>query len=252
MPSLTLTKITKSFDQQPVLDEIGLFLELGNSLALVGHNGVGKTTLIRIIAGQLLPDKGKMVFDQAPFGEQGWPESIRFRLGVSLGISMLPPELTPYEFLSFVGQLYRLNTSEWKERRDSLLDFLLSQKDHHKLLRKLSSGNQMKIAVAAAYLPNPDLVLLDEPFSNLDAVGTQQVVELIQGRKRQAVTIISSHNLVILPEICDHIGILHECQWAYLGNMGEFLSEGKEQLSKHLLEILQPQKDKKSKLTWQG
>ncbi len=251
MATLSLRTISKTYGKQRILDAIDLHLESGSSLALVGPNGAGKTTLLRLMAGQLLPDEGSMTFDQVLMGRKGWPEHIRRRIGLSLGLETLPNDLTPFEFLSFIGQLYRLPSAQWRERRDSLLTYLLDPKDHHKLLYQLSSGNQMKVAVAAAYLPNPDLVLLDEPFNGLDLIGAQQVMELIRGRQHQAITLISSHNLAVIPDLCDKVGILYRQKWAYLGETYEFRNEGGKQLSEQLLNVLQPEKTDLGKLSWQ-
>ncbi|MEM7656481.1 MAG: ABC transporter ATP-binding protein [Bacteroidota bacterium] len=243
--------LSQSFGQQIVLKGLSFSLTQGQCFALVGQNGVGKTTLLRIISGQMLPDTGHLQIGEATFGKHGWKDSLRREIGVAMGTRMLPPELSPYDFLSFIGQLFEVPKAEWQARRDQLLDWLLPPTDHHKLLRNLSSGNRMKVAVAAAYLPNPSLVLLDEPFNNLDLVGIQQVKALIQGRKAHAITIISSHQLEVLPEVCDQLGILHQGEWAYLGEMTAFQAEGKQLLSKHLLQVLQPQPLQTDALTWQ-
>lgn len=211
MSVLELQGITKSFRhgfwgvRTPVLRGVDLSLEAGEVYGFLGHNGAGKSTTMKAILGLIRPDAGTVKI----FGEAGASTRTRARIGY-LGEEVgLYPQITGPEMLVLVGRLFRLPRATARERADELIDRVGLGERRRLKIRHYSKGMRQRLGIATALVNDPDLLLLDEPYSGLDPVGRKQLRELLIDLKRRGKTIMmSSHIVPDVEAVCDRVGIL--------------------------------------------
>lgn len=197
---INLKKVSKSFDENDVLKDVSLDIGSGEIFGLIGKNGVGKTTLLSIIAG--LTDvtngqcciNGKIISRKTPYEKVGYlPDVPNFFDFMTAG-----------EFIDFLLQ----KVDGFKEKRDKLLQ--LAGIDKKTIIKTMSRGTRQRLGLAATLVNNPDVILLDEPSSALDPLGRYEMSETLLKLKKQGKTIIlSTHILTDLERICDKVGFLH-------------------------------------------
>lgn len=215
---LEVRDLHKSFGSKAVLKGIHFTAESGKALGLLGRNGAGKTTAIRIIMQVLLADSGEVLLD----GERLNTDQVR--------IGYLPEERGLYpkkpilEQLIYFGQLRGMSASAARKSAAELLERLGMQEYMGKKSRlmTLSKGNQQKIQLAAALITDPDIVILDEPFSGLDPVNAMLLEEIVRERIRKGnVVLFSSHQMNYIEEFCDQIAILSSGEITLSGGIRE-------------------------------
>jgi ABC-2 type transport system ATP-binding protein len=221
---LSVSSVYKSFKNKPILDNVSLQVKPGEIYGLIGVNGVGKTTLIKIILNLLNPDKGEMEF----FGvNANLPESRK-------NIAYLPEKFYPSpflkgkEFLSLSLSYYgkSLDINEAKSKAEAL-DLDPGVLDH--MIGKYSKGMGQKLGLLAIFLAKAPLLLLDEPMSGLDPSARIRLKGLLKEYKEQGNTVFfSSHILADIEEICDRMAVMHQGRLIYEGNSSAFLKEYKE------------------------
>ncbi len=211
---LKLRGISKSFGQNLVLDEIDLTVRGGMALGLLGRNGAGKTTTIRIIMQVFPPDSGTVSVDGRPVAASG------VRFGYLPEERGLYPKKRVIDQLVYLGTLRGLTSKLAMESASRLLRRLEMSEYTDKKLEVLSKCNQQKIQLIAALVADPEIVILDEPFSGLDPVNAMLlkdvVKELIGGGKT---VIFSSHQMNYVEEFCEEIAILHAGKIAVGGSI---------------------------------
>lgn len=203
-----LNKIIKKYGAKKALDIPAWLLEDGEVVGLVGSNGAGKTTFLRILLDLLESNDGHVRMDGRDVGQDA---SWRARTGSFLDRSFLIEYLTIPEYLEFVGTTFGLSKREISERLEPFESFLpLSRIDQNRLIRDLSTGNAKKVGILAALFIQPEFVVLDEPFANLDPPSQirlkQILVEMAADPARSM--IISSHDLGHVTEVCPRITLL--------------------------------------------
>lgn len=209
---ITVNQLSKRFGQFMALNIDHLELQPGQSVALAGNNGAGKTTFFRLILDLLEPTSGEVRINQQNVkGSDHWKASTASFLDEGFLIDYL----TPDEFFAFVARVYNVPKAEIKprlERFEPLFNGEILGK--RKYIRDLSKGNQKKVGIAAAMLARPDLVLLDEPFANLDPSTCYRLIKLInQFRQEWGTTFfISSHDLNHVVEVCERMLIMDKGQ----------------------------------------
>lgn len=201
MPALRFDDVSKSFDGRPVLDGLNVSIEPGQIVGLIGDNGAGKTTFLRLAAGILAPTAGRVVV----FGAED-PLMIRRRLGASLERPGHYDELTVSENLRFFYSFY----AGANEPLDDIVRACLEQFQlaavGDRAVGRLSTGNRQRLAIARALHPWADLVLLDEPLESLDPIArTQAKQHLLSSKAEGRTLIVSSHTLSDLAQICDRL-----------------------------------------------
>jgi len=204
--------VWKYYGDFPALREIGLAVEPGSCLALLGRNGAGKTTLLRIIAGFSKAAKGRVSI----YGRDARDIETRRRVGVlGHGISVYE-ELSAFENLRLFGRLYGIpdpgkTAMEWLERTG-----LARVRDG--LVREFSRGMRQRLAIGRAFLHNPQVLLLDEPFTALDdrAIAVLQTV-LREALARECTIVLSTHQLREALELATHVALLTRGKLAYHG-----------------------------------
>ncbi len=203
---LTTDGLTKCYGEFE-LSIPDLTIEPGTTLGLVGNNGAGKTTFLRLVLDLIRADAGHVQLggdDVA--GTFDW----KTRTGSYLGPSFLIDFLTPDEYWHFVGQTYDLSEATVNERLSAFHDFYVDEPigETTKYIRDLSTGNKNKAGLVAALLPQPDLLVFDEPFASLDPRSQIQLKELLQARRGDATMLVSSHDLGHVTDVSDRIAIL--------------------------------------------
>jgi ABC-2 type transport system ATP-binding protein len=219
-----LTKIYKDFwgrDKVRALDDLSLTIHRGEVFGLLGPNGSGKSTTIKLLLGLIFPSKGSASILGEPVGSTVINEKIGF----------LPEESYLYRFLNgeetlwFYGRLFKIPRRELKKRVPALLDTVgLDAKARKRKLREYSKGMARRIGLAQALINNPELVLLDEPTTGLDPIGTREMKDLILSLKNQGKTVIlCSHLLADVQDVCDRITILFKGKMQTLGQVKDLL-----------------------------
>ena len=181
----------------------------GTVFGLVGNNGAGKTTFLRLVLDLIRADAGTVQLDGEVVADTfDW----KTRTGSYLGPSFLIDFLTPDEYWHFVGQTYDLDEATVNERLQAFTDFYVDEPigDTTKYIRDLSTGNKNKAGLIAALLPEPDLLVFDEPFASLDPRSQIQLKEILQERRGEATMLISSHDLGHVTDVSDRIAILED------------------------------------------
>src|SRR6266576_4859500 len=219
-----LTKTYTDFWGRPkvkALDDLNLTIHRGEVFGLLGPNGSGKSTAIKLLLGLIFPTRGNATILGQPIGSTVVNEKIGF----------LPEESYLYRFLNgeetlkFYGRLFKIPSRELKRRVPELLDIVgLDQKSRKRKLREYSKGMARRIGLAQALINNPDLILLDEPTTGLDPIGTREMKDLIVSLKKQGKTVIlCSHLLADVQDVCDRITILFKGKMQTLGEVRDLL-----------------------------
>ena len=205
---LELRNVSKHFPGVAAVDNVSFTARAGEITGYLGPNGSGKSTTMKMITGLMEPSSGKILFDGQPIGRDLL--GFKRRMGYVPEEPHLYPHLTGLEYLVMVGQLRGLSTKPAAECIDGMLRLFSLHSDRHVPISSYSKGMRQKILLSAALLHNPDLILLDEPFSGLD-VGTGLVLRsLIQElASRGKVVLFSSHELETVERVSSRVVILH-------------------------------------------
>jgi ABC-2 type transport system ATP-binding protein len=205
---LSIQNISKSYGSEKVLDVSSLDLKRSESFGLVGNNGAGKTTLFRVILDLIKPDSGEVTNNGVKVSQS---EDWKNFTGSFLDEGFLIDYLTPDEYFEFIGKLHGLGTQEVKETIQSYEDFFKGEIiGKRKYIRDLSKGNQKKVGIVGALLGKPDVLLLDEPFANLDPSTQYNLRDKLKqlDEETEMTMLISSHDLGHVTEFCQRIVIL--------------------------------------------
>lgn len=205
---LELRNVSKYYSGIPVVNHVSFSARPGEVTGYLGPNGSGKTTTMKIITGLIEMTFGQVLFQGKPIQDDliGYKR----RMGYVPEEPYLYHHLSGVEYLTMVSQLRNLPQREALERIDGLLRMLALYDDRHASISGYSKGMRQKILIAAAIMHNPELVLLDEPFSGLDVGSALVLRSLIQElAARGKVVVFSSHELDTVERVCSHVVILH-------------------------------------------
>lgn len=218
--------LKKSFDGNEVLHGVSFSISSGKALGLLGRNGAGKTTTIRILMDVFKANEGSITIDGKPF------KASDYKIGYLPEERGLYPKKRVDEQLLYLAALRGLSKNEAKANLKKWLNRLNIEEYEKRKLDTLSKGNQQKVQLAQTLMCDPDIVILDEPFSGLDPVNSQVlkevVMELIQNGK---LVIFSSHQMNYVEEFCESIVILHHGDVVLSGELKQIKKEfGKNRL----------------------
>ena len=218
-----LTKVYKDFwgrGRVKALDSLSLTIQKGEVFGLLGPNGSGKTTAVRLILGLLFPTRGLVeVFGQSPRSV-----AIKARVGYMPEDSNLYSYLTAEETLHFFGRLFKLPRAERYRRVDSLIEMVGLEPARRRPVGEFSKGMARRIGLAQALINDPDLLILDEPTTGLDPIGSRQMKDLIKMLHGRGKTILAcSHLLADVEATCDRVGILYGGKARAVGPVDELL-----------------------------
>lgn len=201
---LELHDICRSFGGRRVLHDVSLRAGRGQLTGFVGGNGAGKTTTMRIILGVLAAESGTMRLD----GQDLTPAS-RTRFGYMPSERGLYPKMRLAEQIGYLARLHGYSRSEAADRAESLLTRLGLGERLNDPLETLSLGNQQRVQIAAALVHDPDVLVLDEPFSGLDPIAVDEVLSVLTEQAATgAVVLFSSHQLDVVERLCDDLVII--------------------------------------------
>ncbi len=235
LATIRVAGIAKRFGSVVALDGVDFSVERGEFFGLFGPNGAGKTTLLRIITGQLAPDSGGGETMGVPF-DQGL--EIKRRVGIVPEAETPPTFLTAQEFLELLCRLRGLEdvtarVARWLEFFD-----LVDKRDA--LCRDLSKGQRQKIMLAAAFLHEPELLLLDEPFINLDPIYQRKVREYLVEHVRKGRTVfMCSHILEIAEKLCTRMAVIKAGRIVALGTLDAIRSRKDERLDEVFMRLVE-------------
>lgn len=206
---LELRGVTKLYSGIPAVENVSFIARAGEVTGYLGPNGSGKSTTLKMITGLIEPTKGEILFNGQPIGRDRI--AYKQRLGYVPEEPQLYPHLTGAEYLEMVGQLRGLPDRLLKDKIDGFLRLFSLYEDRYVQISSYSKGMRQKILLAAALLHNPDMILLDEPFSGLDVNSALVLRDLIrQLAARGKVVVFSSHELETVERVSQHIVILHK------------------------------------------
>lgn len=240
---LEVQNLRKNFGETEVLHGISFQVKSGSALGLLGRNGAGKTTTIRILMNVFQANSGTIQLDGKPFHAKD------YQIGYLPEERGLYPKKTVGEQLTYLAMLRGLNSRQAKEQKTKWLDRMGVSEYENRKLETLSKGNQQKVQLAQTLLCNPDIIILDEPFSGLDPVNAQILKDVIKEQIQEGkLVIFSSHQMSYVEEFCDEIAIMNHGDVVLSGNLREMKREfGKDRLvvsslsetSEELAELLQ-------------
>ena len=224
---LELDGLTKRYGDKVALSDLSLAVRPGEMYGFVGANGAGKTTAMRIMLGVLAADAGEVRW-------QGRPVTFetRRRFGYMPEERGLYPKMKVTEHLVYLARLHGLDAAGARRAADSLTERLGVAERRDDAIEKLSLGNQQRVQLAAALVHDPEVLVLDEPFSGLDPVGVDALAGVLLERARQGVPVVfSSHQLDLVERLCDSVGIISAGRLVAGGTVRELRSrEGRRQL----------------------
>ena len=227
--------LQKIYNGTTVLNLEELHIAKGEVFGLVGNNGAGKTTFFSLVLDLIRASKGEVIINGIQVSKtEEWKELVAAYIDESFTIGYL----TPDEYFEFIGELRGLNAKDVSNFLEDYTDFfkdeILGKK---KFIRDLSKGNQKKVGVVGAFLGNPEVIILDEPFANLDPSSQYQLRNIIKdiSKQKEKTLLISSHDLDHVADVCSRIVILDKGEVVrdveknrfYTGRFGRILYRSK-------------------------
>jgi len=230
VPALEIKGLRKSFGR-PAVDGLDLCVRPGEFYMLLGPNGAGKTTTLRMVTGLLKPDQGQI----SVFGIDALanPVAAKQIIGWLSDEPMIYDKLTPLEYLEFIAGLWGVEAKTAATHAHDLLRWLGLKDQAHERCEKFSRGMRQKVALAGALLHEPDLIILDEPLTGLDAGSARLVKDVLVANVRAGKSVImTTHILEIAERMADRIGVISGGRLIAEGTLDEFRDRhGKERAS---------------------
>jgi len=204
--SLVVSNIQKQYDGQKAVDNISFELHPGEIVGFLGPNGAGKSTTLKMIAGVLIPDAGKITINN----QLVQMDSIASKklIGYLPESNPLYKDLYVKEYLQFLGTIHQVN--QLSNRIKEIIDFLQLGLMQHKKIGELSKGYQQRLGIAAAIIHQPALLLLDEPTSGLDPNQLIEIREVIKQLSKHSMILFSSHILQEVTAVCSRVLVMHQ------------------------------------------
>jgi ABC-2 type transport system ATP-binding protein len=197
---ISFKNVIKKYGQIRALDEISFSIMKGESVALIGNNGCGKTTTINVLCNLILYDKGDVIV----YNKKVTPLYVSYKN--KFGILLSPPifinEFTPQQYFRFICKFQKVDPQEVSDRIDDVINSFKISFFNTKKISDFSAGDRMKIALAAAIIHNPEVLIFDEPFIHLDIQTIDFLLDLISSTKNNKTLFITSHNLDLITKLC--------------------------------------------------
>jgi ABC-2 type transport system ATP-binding protein len=212
--------LTKTYGELAAVCDLNLDIAQGEFFAFLGPNGAGKTTTIKLLAGLLKPTSGRALI--CGHDIQTDPVAARQVISYVPDFPFLYDKLDPLEFLMFVGELYGMDREDLLRESEAMLELFGLTGAQAQLIENLSHGTRQRVALAAALLHNPRVLIIDEPMVGLDPRSTRVVKDVLKKRSRAGMTVfLSTHVLHIAEELADRIGILNHGRLIAVGTKDE-------------------------------
>jgi len=222
---LELKNLTKKFGEITAVNDVSFSVGRGEVFGLLGENGAGKTTALRLLATMLKPTSGTAVMGDFDLIRD--PEKVRGSIGILFGgESGLYDRLTAAENIAYFGELNNMGKSTLSERIKYLTEVFDMDEYINRKAGKFSKGMKQKVAFARAIVHNPEIMLFDEPTSGLDVSAIRNVHEFICKCRDEGKTIIlSSHTMSEVEKLCDRIGIIHKGTLVATGTISDLIAK---------------------------
>ncbi len=207
---ITINNLSKVYENKKVLSIENLDFQKGQTIGLVGNNGAGKTTLFSLILDLIEPTSGFVAIDNEKVNES---ENWKNKVGAFIDETFLIGYLTPEEYFYFLGELRGQTKANVDEFLKSFNDFFNGEiLNAKKYIRDLSKGNMKKVGIIGALIGTPQIIILDEPFANLDPSTQIKLKNLIRdwSKNSDSTFLISSHDLAHTTEVCERIVVINK------------------------------------------
>lgn len=222
--SLAIQHVTGGYGHLPILKDINFEVHNGEMIGLIGLNGAGKSTTIKNIIGLLTPQKGTIKVDDLTLQQD--PENYRKKIGYIPETPSLYEELTLREHIEVTAMAYGIPKEEAMERAESLLKTFRLENRLDWFPVNFSKGMKQKVMVLCAFLIQPSLYIIDEPFLGLDPLAINALLELMVAMKEQGAAILmSTHILATAEKYCDRFVVLHEGEVRAQGTLQDLQTE---------------------------
>lgn len=220
---IELQNLVKHFGEVRAVDGLSLTVPRGEFFCVLGPNAAGKTTTIKMIVGLIRPGSGTVRV--AGYDVQTQPLEARARLSYVPDFPFLYDKLTPWEFLRFTGQLFRMSDARIASQSEELIARFHLQEWLHKSIEGLSHGTRQRVAIASALLHEPEVFVIDEPMVGLDPHHARVVKDLLRERSKGGMTVfLSTHQINVADELADRVGIIHRGKLLAVGTPAEIRS----------------------------
>lgn len=219
---IKLQNVCKCYGDTKALDDISLHIKKGCIFGFLGPNGAGKTTLIRILTGICPPSAGQVFI--ADLDIQKEPEKCKRITGYVPDRPFVYEKLRGMEFVEFILELYEVKNNDTIQKAHELFKLFDITDAKYRMIENYSHGMKQKLVIICALLPDPDLIVIDEPMVGLDPKGVLNLKKLLYQlvREKNKTVFLSTHTMSVAEEICDQIAILHHGKIVGIGTMQEF------------------------------
>ena len=222
--NLKAEHITKTFGAQTALNDVSLSIDHGEFFGLLGTNGAGKTTMIRILSTLMLPTSGRVLAD----GQELTRSNVEMKKKITVMTQeyTLRNDMSIKEILEYQGRLYHVSKADRRERARELMEMTGLYEHRDKLIRHLSGGMKRKVMLCRALLPNPEIILLDEPTVGLDPIFRHQMWDLLRKLNDQGVGfLLTTHYLEEAQQLCKRVSFLNRGNVIRTGSPDEIVGE---------------------------
>ncbi|MEE9180919.1 MAG: ABC transporter ATP-binding protein [Vicinamibacteria bacterium] len=227
---IQLQELTKRYGQHVAVDQLNLDIQPGELFGFLGPNGAGKTTTIKMLAGLLRPTSGRIVLAGHDLDLE--PEKAKAALGFIPDRPFLYEKLSATEFLQFVAGIYDINGYDVERRIDQLLELVELSEFRGNLIESFSHGMKQRLVMAASFIHDPKVLVVDEPMVGLDPKGARLIKAIFRERCQKGATIfMSTHTLEVAQAMCDRIGIILKGKLIALGSMDELQHQADSEIS---------------------
>jgi len=219
-PIIVFNNVNKKYGNITALNGAGFEIYNNERIGLVGNNGCGKTTTINIMCNLINYDSGEVyAFDKKVTDNYA---SYKSKLGIVLSEPYYIEDFSIDQYWKFVCKYHKVPVTEAQKRIDDLFQFLKLTEDKKKKIHQLSSGNKSKVSIGGALLHNPELLILDEPFINIDIETREQIKNLLKKVSHTKILFITSHDLDLVLDLCNKFLIMDKGRIIMEVNPGDF------------------------------
>jgi ABC-2 type transport system ATP-binding protein len=202
--SIVIENLTKSYGSQKALDGVSLEIKSGQITGLLGPNGAGKSTLMKIITGSVIPDEGSVTVNGVDVLKE--PLKVQRTLGYLPEHNPQYLELYIKEYLEYVASIYKVE----KSRVPQVIDMVVLGPEQHKKIGALSKGYRQRVGLAAALIPDPEVLILDEPTTGLDPAQLVEIRSLLKTVAQEKTVLFSTHIMQEVVELCNEAIFLNK------------------------------------------
>ncbi|MCS6956163.1 MAG: ABC transporter ATP-binding protein [Candidatus Calescibacterium sp.] len=231
---IIIKNLSGGYGSKQVIKDISISIESGSCYLLLGKNGSGKTTLINLLANLIAPSSGIITFK----GSRHDDMQIKRRVGFYTSREVLIEEFTGLEYMKFLSLVYKIPPAYAEKRINELFDLFFEERHilYYKRIEEYSSGMRQKLRIIGSVLHEPEILILDEPFSHLDILSVKQVASFFKKYKRGKAILLASHVLGPIEDLVTHIGIIENGRIIQEATIEDFTAGKKNSLESIVLE----------------